>query len=36
VDINGGYRFTFEIKEDTILLRRAGAYDEKMEWPRHW
>lgn len=33
--VNGGYRLTFQIKEDTILLRRVGAHDI-MERPTHW
>lgn len=35
VKVNGGYRLTFQIKEDTILLRRVGAHDI-MERSTHW
>ncbi|MBI3659449.1 hypothetical protein HY230_03125 [Candidatus Acetothermia bacterium] len=35
VDINGGYRFTFRIEDEIIVLRRAGAHDE-MERPERW
>ena len=35
VDINGGYRFTFQIDDKIIVLRRAGGHDE-MERPEHW
>lgn len=35
VDINGSYRLTFQIEDDVIVLRRAGAHDE-MERPEHW
>jgi mRNA-degrading endonuclease RelE of RelBE toxin-antitoxin system len=33
--VDGGYRFTFEIKEDVLTLRAIGAYDE-MERPSRW
>ena len=35
LDINGGYRFTFRIENETIVLRRAGTHDE-MERPERW
>lgn len=33
--VNGGYRFTFEIEGDTVVLRAIGAHDE-MERPGRW
>ncbi len=33
--INGGYRLTFQVKKDIILLRRVGAHGP-MERPAHW
>lgn len=33
--INGGYRFTFQMKGDLVTLRAVGAHSE-MERPEHW
>ena len=34
-NINGGYRFTFQMEGDRIVLRRIGAH-RPMERPERW
>ncbi|MCI2429403.1 type II toxin-antitoxin system RelE/ParE family toxin [Candidatus Acetothermia bacterium] len=33
--VDGSYRFTFQIEQGLIILRRIGAHDV-MERPRRW
>ena len=33
--VNGGYRFTFQVRRDVAILRAIGAHGE-MERPERW
>lgn len=33
--VSSSYRFTFQIEDDTVVLRRTGTHDE-MERTEHW
>ncbi len=34
-NINGGYRFTFQIEEDAYILRAVGTHEEMLR-PEKW
>lgn len=34
-NINGGYRFTFQIEKDAYLLRAVGSHEEMLR-PERW